>query len=547
MRRRCFVFSKLTVLAALISSILLPLPVQASDDCPQSWQINTPKLELSWDSAKQLVNTNIGVIGNSYSESVSVDFNSVQNSGLLKAISKLYGDNFESKIKANSTKLTFRSWLLFGSKSSELKDLNSSIRNRRFLFSNWQSTSNSFSGFDPKSLLRLGIVNGATIQHLLEIRMLGCSDNRFVSSIPATVQGIPDSYFGFGTPMGMTTWKAGVEEYLNYMISTKSPTSIRSLNTFNWSVNLERFEFLVSRLKTLDKDSPVSIEDGEEVPFSAKDLVQFNENAMCGGEDCTAMVPSLVGYSPANCMFELKVYVTPCKVAIIGSDGSKADKKATSIWAINDIRIQTVIGTFEIPKRRMQSSYYESQGIRIAKNLIGNDLRNKTLPDLLLEVEKVALTSNVYDLEYGKATLLASAEKILKERLETLAKTQSDALAAEAKAKAERDAKALAEAAECNRNKERLVSLEESYTSALKVYPRKSAWIMEKIRAIQTGIKSICTRSESVDLLERDLKSLMALPPQVSSKRSSITCIKGKLTKKVTGINPKCPKGYKKK
>jgi len=30
-------------------------------------------------------------------------------------------------------------------------------------------------------------------------------------------------------------------------------------------------------------------------------------------------------------------------------------------------------------------------------------------------------------------------------------------------------------------------------------------------------------------------------------KTTSIICIKGKLTKKVTGVNPKCPAGYKKK
>jgi hypothetical protein len=30
-------------------------------------------------------------------------------------------------------------------------------------------------------------------------------------------------------------------------------------------------------------------------------------------------------------------------------------------------------------------------------------------------------------------------------------------------------------------------------------------------------------------------------------KKSSITCIKGKLTKKVTAVNPKCPAGYKKR
>jgi len=30
------------------------------------------------------------------------------------------------------------------------------------------------------------------------------------------------------------------------------------------------------------------------------------------------------------------------------------------------------------------------------------------------------------------------------------------------------------------------------------------------------------------------------------SKKTTITCTKGKATKKVTGINPKCPVGYKK-
>ena len=30
-------------------------------------------------------------------------------------------------------------------------------------------------------------------------------------------------------------------------------------------------------------------------------------------------------------------------------------------------------------------------------------------------------------------------------------------------------------------------------------------------------------------------------------KKTTIVCVKGKLTKKVTAINPKCPAGYKKK
>jgi hypothetical protein len=32
-----------------------------------------------------------------------------------------------------------------------------------------------------------------------------------------------------------------------------------------------------------------------------------------------------------------------------------------------------------------------------------------------------------------------------------------------------------------------------------------------------------------------------------STKKTTITCVKGKLTKKVTAVKPKCPTGYKKK
>jgi hypothetical protein len=48
-------------------------------------------------------------------------------------------------------------------------------------------------------------------------------------------------------------------------------------------------------------------------------------------------------------------------------------------------------------------------------------------------------------------------------------------------------------------------------------------------------------------------KTEVTTPAQVEkpaaslSKKSTITCIKGKTTKKVTAVKPKCPAGYKKK
>jgi hypothetical protein len=38
-----------------------------------------------------------------------------------------------------------------------------------------------------------------------------------------------------------------------------------------------------------------------------------------------------------------------------------------------------------------------------------------------------------------------------------------------------------------------------------------------------------------------------AAPQKSPVKKSTIICLKGKTTKKVTAVNPKCPAGYKKK
>jgi hypothetical protein len=50
-------------------------------------------------------------------------------------------------------------------------------------------------------------------------------------------------------------------------------------------------------------------------------------------------------------------------------------------------------------------------------------------------------------------------------------------------------------------------------------------------------------KDADVDLVTFDIYAA----PKPAAKKTTITCVKGKLTKKVTAINPKCPKGYKKK
>ncbi|WP_353203045.1 hypothetical protein [Polynucleobacter sp.] len=50
-------------------------------------------------------------------------------------------------------------------------------------------------------------------------------------------------------------------------------------------------------------------------------------------------------------------------------------------------------------------------------------------------------------------------------------------------------------------------------------------------------------KDADVDLVTFDVYAA----PTPAAKKTTITCVKGKLTKKVTAVNPKCPTGYKKK
>jgi hypothetical protein len=67
---------------------------------------------------------------------------------------------------------------------------------------------------------------------------------------------------------------------------------------------------------------------------------------------------------------------------------------------------------------------------------------------------------------------------------------------------------------------------------------RTSVLLLMKGGVRVTGAADIRT----IDNLTIDL-----IAPAAASKETTITCFKGKLTKKVTTINPKCPAGYKKK
>ena len=150
----------------------------------------------------------------------------------------------------------------------------------------------------------------------------------------------------------------------------------------------------------------------------------------------------------------------------------------------------------------------------------------------------------------------------------SVAKAEADAKAkaeADAKAKAEADAKAKADLVVtkektdlCIQHNSDIKLVIYSLTTAKTLYPA-SELLLQGI--IDNAPESIDCTYIDVDTFDAELKgekmllkafesiakSTITSAQNLSKKKVTITCVKGKLTKKVTGISPKCPSGYKKK
>jgi len=116
-------------------------------------------------------------------------------------------------------------------------------------------------------------------------------------------------------------------------------------------------------------------------------------------------------------------------------------------------------------------------------------------------------------------SLIKEAEEIVAEdkRIE-FARAEEARLAAELKAKAEAEAKA-------------------------KVEAEAKAKVEAEAKAKAEAEANAKLEAESRAKAEAEAKAML----EAAKKKSTITCVKGKLTKKVHAVKPKCPSGYKKK
>ena len=145
-----------------------------------------------------------------------------------------------------------------------------------------------------------------------------------------------------------------------------------------------------------------------------------------------------------------------------------------------------------------------------------------------------------------EAEAKAAAEKAA---AELKAKQEAEAkAAAELKAKQEADAKAAAERVVCDANRVQLLSVQNSLQTAIKSYPKSASTLNDTRSRLQAALSSSCIADVTLNDFRGEVLSVIAqAKTSASTKKTTITCVKGKLTKRVTAVNPKCPVGYKKK
>jgi hypothetical protein len=133
------------------------------------------------------------------------------------------------------------------------------------------------------------------------------------------------------------------------------------------------------------------------------------------------------------------------------------------------------------------------------------------------------------DISEGKSLL----EKVVAGK-STRYQEQLARLEAEAKAKADAEAKAATERAAAD-----LKAKQEADAAAEKAAVELKA--KQEIEAKAAAEKIIADAKVEATRILEEAKSKAA----AAAKKTSITCVKGKLTKKVTAVKPKCPTGYK--
>ena len=188
----------------------------------------------------------------------------------------------------------------------------------------------------------------------------------------------------------------------------------------------------------------------------------------------------------------------------------------------------------------------------LVENNDGKDISFRLIPPSLMNTDEAKKLISTAEVNRQNAELKVKEEAAAKAAAELKIKQEADAkVAAELKAKQEAEAKAVADkAAELkakqDANAKVAAELKAKQEAEAKLAADKAA---AELKAKQEAEAKLAADKIAADLKEKQDAEAKAAADKAAaaSKKTTITCVKGKLTKKVTAVKPVCPKGYKKK
>ncbi|NBV65469.1 MAG: hypothetical protein EBR75_00020 [Actinobacteria bacterium] len=171
------------------------------------------------------------------------------------------------------------------------------------------------------------------------------------------------------------------------------------------------------------------------------------------------------------------------------------------------------------------------------------------IPRFNADREYVAVIDKLRE-DQAKQEADAKAAAELKAQQDAEAKALAEKTAAELKAKQDAEAKAAADksAAELKAKQEADAKAAADLKAKQDADAKAAADLKAKQDADAKAAEDLKAKQDADAKAAEDLKAKQEADAKSSAtKKTTITCIKGKLTKKVTAVNPKCPSGYKKK
>jgi len=470
-----------------------------ASDCPQNWSLPEPKLSINWNNSTKSFDSNFGnffrfnslYLGDPQPINFTPDFSA---SGREAKFLEFFGNELLQKLRNEGGNVGLREALVVAPNFEDFSQI-SETETLNFFPSFWNYSLKRFDIVTPTNLLRRGIfmndLSGKKVKYFLEITKRGCGNPRTLTSNDVYLSTIEYDQ----TPIGLDNWSRSAESYLKakFEINLK-----RSVNWLTFDSNLKKFRDVLTQLVESSKteDPPITITaELKPVTYLGEDDLQF--------------VPYLMGIPMKNCFWDtvnqnsFYLYLdrtvvlrsTPCKILAFAPDFQLAspDLDYSRAWdslvVVELIDIAAKQKSLSPEAKAAQITFVEDCVNGVIKLFQGssNPANQYNLQVLLAQFETRCRISDPDAYSYGEDLLRKYAAE------------------SESKVKAEADAKAKIEAAQ------------------------KAIALAEAKAAVELKAKQ-----------EADAKA-------AAIKKTTITCVKGKLTKKVTSVKPKCPAGYKKK